>query len=78
MATRMTAQSRENLKVADRAEIIPAVIDDPPAYMVKIWRGGRCGFITAGDGFVMSYPSVAAAERAVTRLRPDLAPVYSR
>lgn len=74
MAARMTAQSRENLKVADRAEV--RLADTGKAdYLVKLWRGDRCGFLTAGDGMVMTYPSMSAAERAVTRLRPDLAPL---
>jgi hypothetical protein len=74
MQPRMTAQSRENLKVADRAEVLK--VDAPGAgYLVKIWRGERCGFLTSGDGFVMTYPSVGASERAVTRIRPDLVPI---
>lgn len=75
MATRMTKQSRENLTVADRAELVTVQGEangGGVSWYIKLWVGGRLGVVYGGDGLVMLYPSAGAAERALLRVRPGL------
>ena len=69
-ATRMTANSRAALQAADRIEILAFEHRGQVSYGVKVWAGDRVAFVTGGDGFVMQYPTIGAAERAIKRIRP--------
>jgi len=71
MSSRMTKQSRENLAVAERAELVN-VQDEAggSSWYIQLWRGGRLGIVYGGDGLVMLYPTAGAAERALLRVRP--------
>lgn len=71
-ATRMTATSKANLQAADRIEIHTFEHRGQLSYGVKIWANDRTAFVCGGDGFVMLYPTIGAAERAIKRVRPDV------
>jgi hypothetical protein len=68
---RMTKTSRENLTAADQVRIEFA---ECGGFFVRVARGDRVGYICGSDGFILSYPSPGAAERAVKRIRPDITP----
>jgi hypothetical protein len=68
---RMTKLSKENIQAADRAQIL---VCDSGGYFLKVWAEQRVAFVHGADGFIMVYPSVSAAERALNRIRPDLRP----
>ena len=76
MATRMTKQSRENLKAADRAELRPFHAESNGGgvalWAIYLRHAERLAVVHGGDGFVMMYPTPGAAERAIKRIRPDL------
>lgn len=72
MATRMTKQSKENLTVADRAELRPFSGGGSDRWAIYLFLGDRLGVVHGGDGFVMLYPSAGAAERAIFRVRSDI------
>lgn len=75
---RMTKQSKENLLVSESVTIQATypVPNYPVAYMVRCQLGQRVGYVHGGDGFLIMYPTPGAAERAVKRVRPDLAPIF--
>lgn len=62
---RMTHQSKENLRVADRVQIIPA---DVGGYMLQAWRGDQTGFIQSDDDGPMIYATPEAACEAVRQV----------
>jgi hypothetical protein len=66
---RMTATSRENVKVAEKAELVPLDV----GWGVKVWKGGKAAFVSSPDG-PMVYPTRTLARRAVRRIRRDLQP----
>lgn len=68
---RMTKTSRENLAAADQVRIEFA---ECGGFFVRVARGDRVGYVCGSDGFILSYPSASAAERAIKRIRPDVAP----
>jgi hypothetical protein len=68
---RMTKISRENLKGADTVRI---EFCDSGGFFVRVSRGDRVGYIFGADGFILTYPSPGAAERAIKRIRPDVNP----
>lgn len=65
---RMNEISKNNLMVAEEAQILKM---DAGGYMVKVWRNGNAGILHSGND-VLTYESVRKAERAITRIRPDL------
>ena len=74
----MTKQSKENLQAAESITIQATYPDPryPVAFMVRAQLGQRVGYVHGGDGFLILYPTVGAAERAIKRVRPDLAPKF--
>jgi hypothetical protein len=78
ITNRMTKQSKENLMVAESIAIQATFPDPryPVAFMVRCQRGNRIGYVHGGDGFLIMYPTAGAAERAIKRVRPDLAPTF--
>lgn len=64
---RITAQTKSNVKAADRAELIAA--DD--GQMVKIYKGERAAFVCGSNG-PMIYPTATDARRAIKRMNPAL------
>jgi hypothetical protein len=66
---RITAPSKENIKAADRAELIE--MKELGCFTVKLWKGERATFVT-GSQSVMPYPTADHARRAIKRIRPDL------
>lgn len=65
---RMSRLSLENLKVADRAELIAAI---GGGYGVKLWRGDSACIINDGSAPIR-YNDAAHARRNLRRVRPDL------
>ena len=66
---RMNEISKNNLLVAEEAQILK--LEGAENYMVKVWRNGNAGILHAGND-VLTYESIRKAERAITRIRPDL------
>lgn len=64
---RITAQSKANIKAADRAELVASSGDQ----MVKVWKEGKAAFICGKEG-PMLYPTANDARRAIKRIRPEL------
>ena len=68
---RMTKTSRENLQAADGVRI---EFCDSGGFFVRVSLGGRVAYVCGSDGFILTYPSPGAAERAIKRIRPDIMP----
>jgi hypothetical protein len=68
----MNKLSIENLKIADRAEIISA--EDHEGVYVQVWRGGLWSYL--GGKNDIYFPSTEKAMRTIRRYRKDI-PVTS-
>lgn len=65
---RMTAVSRENLRLADRLQLIDLGDGE---IGIRAWKGEAAALVNTSEG-PARYPNEAAARRAARRVRPDL------
>lgn len=67
---RITSQTKANLLAAEQALLITSL--NGQGFMVKLVNKGLSAFVSGSWGPI-TYPTVAAARRAVSRIRSDLA-----